>query len=86
VSVLATLSDGVSNVATAVCIGQTTPPLAKDRARVLRCRAARYQGGRSVWSTNEAMGAAERELALQAQRAYKRTVSDWQAQMWAPPE
>jgi hypothetical protein len=29
--------------------------------------------------TSEAMRKAERELALQAQRAYERTVSDWQA-------
>jgi hypothetical protein len=39
----------------------------------------RWQGGRSVWSTNEAMRSAERELALQAQRACERTVKDWQA-------
>jgi cation diffusion facilitator CzcD-associated flavoprotein CzcO len=49
VSVLATLSDGVSDVATAVCIGQTTPPSAKDRARVLRCRHARTGRGAGVW-------------------------------------
>jgi hypothetical protein len=34
-------SDGVSDVATAVCIRQATLPLAKERARVLRCRRAR---------------------------------------------
>jgi hypothetical protein len=32
----------------------------------------------AVWSTNEAMRQAERELALQAQRADDRTVKDWQ--------
>ncbi len=39
----------------------------------------RRQGARNVWSTNQAMRGAERELALQAQRAYERTVADWQA-------
>ena len=37
-----------------------------------------YRGGRGVWSTNDAMREAERELALQAQRAYERTVKDRQ--------
>jgi hypothetical protein len=41
------------------------------------------QGGRDVWSTNTAMRTAERELALQAQRAYERTVADWQAKVGA---
>jgi hypothetical protein len=40
-SVLASVSDGVGDVATAVCIRQATPPLAKERASVLRCRRAR---------------------------------------------
>ena len=44
----------------------------------LQAGAPRWQGGRDVWSTNEAMRQAERELALQAQRAYERTVRDWQ--------
>jgi hypothetical protein len=44
----------------------------------LQAGAPRYRGGRSVWSTNEAMRTAERELALQAQRAYERNVRDWQ--------
>jgi hypothetical protein len=39
---------------------------------------ATRQGGRGVWSTNDAMRHAERALALQAQRAYERTVKDWQ--------
>jgi hypothetical protein len=45
----------------------------------LTAGAQRRQGGRDVWSTNTAMRQAERELALQAQRAYERTVADWQA-------
>jgi hypothetical protein len=44
----------------------------------LAAGAPRYRGGRDIWSTNEAMREAERELALQAQRAYERTVRDWQ--------
>jgi transposase len=56
------------------------PSLTKKKMRRLELQAGapRYQGGRSVWSTNEAMRKAERELALQAQRAYERTVADWQ--------
>jgi transposase len=51
----------------------------KMRRLELAAGAPRLQGGRGVWSTNQAMRQAERELALQAQRAYERTVSDWQA-------
>jgi transposase len=51
----------------------------KMRRLELAAGAPRYQGGRSVWSTNDAMRKAERELALQAQRAYERTVKDWHA-------
>jgi transposase len=56
------------------------PSLTKKKMRRLELQAGapKGQGGRSVWSTNEAMRTAERELALQAQRAYERTVSDWQ--------
>jgi transposase len=56
------------------------PSLTKKKMRRLELQAGapRYQGGRSVWSTNDAMRKAERELALQAQRAYERTVRDWQ--------
>jgi transposase len=50
----------------------------KMRRLELTAGAPRYQGGRGVWSTNDAMRHAERELALQAQRAYERTVKDWQ--------
>jgi transposase len=57
------------------------PSLTKKKMRRLELTAGapRYQGGRSVWSTNDAMRQAERELALQAQRAYERNVADWQA-------
>jgi transposase len=56
------------------------PALTKKKMRRLELAAgaARWQGGRDVWSTNDAMRQAERELALQAQRAYERTVKDWQ--------
>jgi transposase len=56
------------------------PSLTKKKMRRLELTAGapRWQGGRGVWSTNEAMRPAERELALQAQRAYERTVRDWQ--------
>jgi len=56
------------------------PSLTKKKLRRLELQAGapRYRGGRSVWSTNDAMRSAERELALQAQRAYERTVADWQ--------
>jgi transposase len=55
------------------------PSLTKKKMRRLELQAgaARWQGGRGVWSTNEAMRQAERELAFQAQRAYERTVKDW---------
>jgi transposase len=56
------------------------PSLTKKKMRRLELQAGapRFKGGRSVWSTNDAMRQAERELALQAQRAYERTVRDWQ--------
>lgn len=56
------------------------PSLTKKKMRRLELQAGapKGQGGRSVWSTNDAMRKAERELALQAQRAYERTVADWQ--------
>ncbi len=52
----------------------------KMRRLALTAGAPRWQGGRSVWSTNQAMRQAERELALQAQHAYERTVRDRQQQ------
>jgi transposase len=51
----------------------------KMRRLELTAGAPRRQGSRDVWPTNTAMRHAERELALQAQRAYERTVADWQA-------
>ncbi|HEX4718366.1 MAG TPA: IS110 family transposase [Thermoleophilaceae bacterium] len=56
------------------------PSLTKKKMRRLELQAGapKFQGGRSIWSTNVAMRTAERELALQAQRAYERTVKDWQ--------
>jgi transposase len=59
--------------------GQPSLTRKKLRRLELQAGAPRYQGGRSVWSTNDAMRRAERELALQAERAYQRTVADWQA-------
>ena len=50
----------------------------KMRRLELAAGAPRWQGGRHVWSTNQAMRQAERELAPQAQRAYERTVKDRQ--------
>jgi transposase len=57
------------------------PSLTKKKLRRLELTAGapKRQGGRDIWSTNTAMRAAERDLALQAQRAYERTVADWQA-------
>jgi transposase len=51
----------------------------KMRRLELTAGAPRRRGGRDIWSTNIAIRSAERELALQAQRAYERTVADWQA-------
>ena len=51
----------------------------KMRRLELTAGAPRRRGGRGVWTTNTKMRTAERELALQAQRAYERTVADWQA-------
>jgi transposase len=57
------------------------PSLTKKKMRHLELTAGapRRQGGRDIWSTNTAIRQAERDLALQAQRAYERTVADWQA-------
>ena len=57
------------------------PSLTKKTMRRLELQAGapRWQGGRGVWSTNDAMRHAERELALRAQRAYERTTNDRQA-------
>jgi transposase len=57
------------------------PSLTKKKMRRLELQAGapRRQGGRGVWSTNDAMRDAERALALQAQRAYERTINDRRA-------
>jgi transposase len=57
------------------------PSLTKKKLRRLELTAGapRYQGGRNVWSTNKAMRHAERELARQAELAYRRTVADWES-------
>jgi transposase len=57
------------------------PSLTKKKMRRLELQAGapRRQGGRGIWSTNDAMRNAERALALQAQRAYERTINDRQA-------
>jgi hypothetical protein len=57
------------------------PSLTKKKMRRLELQASapRRPGGRGVWSSNDAMRQAERELALQAQRAYERTINDRQA-------
>jgi hypothetical protein len=47
----------------------------KMRRLELAAGAPSRHGGRDVWSTNQAMRHAERELALQAQHAYERTVA-----------
>ena len=61
------------------------PSLTKKKMRRLELTAGapRWQGGRDVWSTNEAMRHAERQLAIRAQRAYERTVKDRQQQQGA---
>ena len=51
----------------------------KMRRPELAAGAPRWQGGRPVWATNQAMRHAERDLALQGQRAYERTITDRQA-------
>jgi transposase len=55
------------------------PSLTRKKLRRLELQAGapRWQGGRNVWSVNQAMRQAERELARQAELAYRRTVADW---------
>jgi transposase len=57
------------------------PSLTTEKMRRLELTAGapRLHGGRDVWSTNLAMRQAERDLALQAQRAYEHTITDRQA-------
>ncbi len=57
------------------------PSLTRKKLRRLELLAGadRQQGRSGIWSTNQAMRQAERELAQQAEAAYARTVRDWQA-------
>lgn len=57
------------------------PSLTRKKMRRLELTAGapKRQVKPGIWSTNQAMRTAERELAHQAELAYKRTVADWQA-------
>jgi transposase len=57
------------------------PSLTRKKLRRLELLAGapKGEGGAAVWSTNKAMRQAERALAEQAERAYERSVRDWQA-------
>jgi hypothetical protein len=59
----------------------TQPSLTRKKLRRLEltASASRLQGARGIWSTNAAMRQAERQLAHQAELAYKNTVRDWAA-------
>ncbi len=50
----------------------------KLRRLELLAGAPRHQGQRGVWAANKALGAAEQELAQQAEIAYRRLLEDWQ--------
>jgi transposase len=57
------------------------PSLTQKKLRRLEIRAGapRLEGTNTgTWATRQKMRTAERELAAQAEAAYKRTVSDWQ--------
>ena len=58
------------------------PSLTKKKLRRLELTAGAERGKvkPGVWSTNKALGKAERELAEQAEVAYRRLVADWQSQ------
>jgi transposase len=59
--------------------GQPSLLKRKLRALELRAGAPRHSTrGEGIWKANEAVREAERELAAQAEVAYKRTVADWQ--------
>jgi transposase len=57
------------------------PSLTKKKLRRLELQAGAQRGKvkPGIRSTNNAMRQAERELARQAERAYQRTVADWQS-------
>jgi transposase len=57
------------------------PSLTKKKLRRLELQAGAERGNvkAGIWSANEAMRRAERDLARQAELAYQRTVADWQS-------
>jgi transposase len=57
------------------------PTLTKKKLRRLELTAGAERGkvAPGIWSTNKAMGNAERELARQAEIAYRRLVNEWQS-------
>jgi transposase len=57
------------------------PSLTKKKLRRLELTAGAPKGNvkPGIWAANKAMRGAERELAEQGERAYQRTVADWQA-------
>jgi transposase len=57
------------------------PSLTRQKLRRLELRAGAERGqvAPGLWAANKAMRQAERELARQAEVAYKRTVADWRA-------
>jgi transposase len=57
------------------------PSLTKKKLRRLELTAGapKHQGAKGIWTTNQAIRQAERELATQAEIAYQRTGRDWQA-------
>jgi transposase len=58
------------------------PSLTRKKIRRLELSAGapRGKGKPGIWAANKAMREAERELARQAEVAYRRTVADWRAQ------
>jgi transposase len=59
--------------------GQPSLTRKKMRRLEITAGAPRYQGKTGIWATNKAMAQAERDLAQQAEQAYKNTVRDWAA-------
>ena len=57
------------------------PSLTKKKLRRLELTAGAARGkvAPGIWSANKALRKAEQQLARQGERAYKRTVADWQA-------
>ena len=59
--------------------GQPSLTRRKLRKLELTAGAPRHKGTTGLWAANKAMAQAERELAQQAELAYKNTVRDWAA-------